>query len=320
MSRWFRHYAGMARDDKLVRAAIKSGQPVERVVWLWAAILESAAEIDDGGRYDLDTAEAAYFLRASTDDLDAIVAALAACGRVADGCVVKWGDRQFQSDRSAERQKRHREKQKAGGDAGGDDETNSMARHGDDGVTSLSRHSDAPETETDTEADKKEEPTPPTSGGGAFRIETPARAPKPPYPEEFEALWRSYSPVASPNSTKADAHKAWAKLDEPTKAQCAEGLALYVAWLREEKQRRDGTKVKHLETFISKRGWEPFTERQPSAAATTVWVTDDDPRWPVAADRWRAEKGRPPPVVGGSQGNTGQGWHFPTDWLEPRAH
>lgn len=168
--------------------------------------------------------------------------------------------------------------------------------------------------------ERREEPTPPTSGGGAFRIETPARAPKPPYPEEFEALWRSYNPVASPNSTKADAHKAWAKLDEPTKAQCAEGLALYVAWLREEKQRRDGTKVKHLETFISKRGWEPFTERRPSAAATTVWVTDDDPRWPVAADRWRAEKGRPPPVVGGSQGNTGQGWHFPTDWLEPRAH
>ena len=59
MSRWFRHYAGLARDDKLVRAAMKSKQPVERVVWVWCAILESAAEIDDGGRYELDHAECA---------------------------------------------------------------------------------------------------------------------------------------------------------------------------------------------------------------------------------------------------------------------
>jgi hypothetical protein len=32
MSRWFRHYAGMMRDDKLVRVAIRSKQTIERVV------------------------------------------------------------------------------------------------------------------------------------------------------------------------------------------------------------------------------------------------------------------------------------------------
>ncbi len=62
MSRWFRHYAGLARDDKLVRVALKSKQPVERVMWVWVAILESASEINDGGRYDFDADEAAYFL------------------------------------------------------------------------------------------------------------------------------------------------------------------------------------------------------------------------------------------------------------------
>jgi hypothetical protein len=35
MSRWFRHYAGMMRDDKLVRVAIRSGQTIERVVWVY---------------------------------------------------------------------------------------------------------------------------------------------------------------------------------------------------------------------------------------------------------------------------------------------
>jgi hypothetical protein len=50
VSRWFRHYAGMMRDDKLVRVAIRSGQAIERVCWIWGAILESAAEIDNGGK------------------------------------------------------------------------------------------------------------------------------------------------------------------------------------------------------------------------------------------------------------------------------
>src|SRR3972149_8906027 len=104
MSRWFRHYAGMMRDEKLVRAAMASKQPVERVVWIWGAILESAAEINDGGRYELDHAEVAYFLRADEADVAAIEAALTQLARVANAIVVKWGDRQYQSDRSAPRQ------------------------------------------------------------------------------------------------------------------------------------------------------------------------------------------------------------------------
>ncbi len=63
MSRWFRHYAGMMRDDKLVRVSIKSKQSVERVCWVWCAILESAAEIDDSGRYEIEHEEIARFLR-----------------------------------------------------------------------------------------------------------------------------------------------------------------------------------------------------------------------------------------------------------------
>ena len=119
MSRWFRHYAGMMRDEKLVRVAIKSKQPVERVLWIWGAILESAAEIDDNGRYDLDPAEVAYFLRADEDDVGAVFTALADAGRVADNSVVHWGNRQFTSDKSKERQAAYRERkrqQKSDGD------------------------------------------------------------------------------------------------------------------------------------------------------------------------------------------------------------
>jgi len=147
MSRWYRAYAGMARDDKLVRVALKAKQPIERVVWIWCAILESAAELDDGGRYDIDIGEVAYFLRADEADISNILDALCDIKRVASGFVVNWGDRQFQSDRSAERQKRYRERQKQ--------ETKSSDCNASGAlnvtVTSPLRHGDAPETETYTD-------------------------------------------------------------------------------------------------------------------------------------------------------------------------
>lgn len=112
MSRWFRHYTGMMRDEKLVSAAIRSKQTVERVVWIWGAILESAAEINDGGRYELDPGEAAYFLRCDEADVVGVVGALEALGRLNEGCVAQWAERQFESDASRDRQKRYRERQK----------------------------------------------------------------------------------------------------------------------------------------------------------------------------------------------------------------
>lgn len=160
MSRWFRHYAGMMRDDKLVRVSIKSRQTIERVLWVWGAILESAAEIDDNGRYDLDAAEIAYFLRADEADISAVLAALADAGRVADGAVVKWGNRQFSSDRSAARVAEHRERKRA---------ENRGCNSGQEGcsgdVTLQERHCNSPETEADTETDI----TPLTPQGGEQR-------------------------------------------------------------------------------------------------------------------------------------------------------
>lgn len=150
MSRWFRHYAGMMRDEKLVSAAVKSRQPVERVVWVWGAILESASEINDNGRYDFDAGEAAYFLRCDDADLVGILACLESLGRLSGGVVVRWSDRQYSSDSAAERQRRYRERKSGNapvhGD-GGDDQ-----RNGD--VTPPSRDGAVTAQETDTEAEK----------------------------------------------------------------------------------------------------------------------------------------------------------------------
>lgn len=90
MSRWFRHYAGMVRDAKLVSASIASKQPIERVVWVWGAILESAAEVDDGGRFNVLWDADAYYLRVDESALTDIVAALSHQGMIADGVVCDW--------------------------------------------------------------------------------------------------------------------------------------------------------------------------------------------------------------------------------------
>lgn len=116
MSRWFRHYAGMMRDEKLVRVAVKAKQPVERVVWIWGAILESAEEINDAGRFEFDAGEAAYFLRCDEADLVCVVECLENLGRISGGVVTRWSERQFDSDSAKERQRRYRERRKAGSD------------------------------------------------------------------------------------------------------------------------------------------------------------------------------------------------------------
>lgn len=298
MSRWFRHYAGMARDDKLVRAAIKAGQSVERTVWVWAAILESAAEIDDGGRFELDTAEVAYFLRADEADIAGIVAALEAGGRIAGDCVVHWGDRQFQSDRSAERQRRHREKQKARGDDHRELCLEEDVRHSDDRVTALSRHGDAPETETHTEPETE-----------IKKRESNARAP----------VDASHSEAAGP--IPAD----WQPGETDWKAALTAGLAPKDI-PAEAARFRDHNIAKGTVTVNISALWRVWLSRiadfgkakpPPPAEGPIVgmtWVTEDDANWPKAAARHLSEKGKAL-FPGTSRHASGYGAFVPSDWL-----
>lgn len=57
-----------------------------------------------------------------------------------------------------------------------------------------------------------------------------------------------------------------------------------------------------------------FTPKAFNVVRATVWVTNEDPRWLLLADRYRKERGRDPPTRGG---NGGQGWDFPADWVSP---
>lgn len=238
MSRWFRHYAGMVRDAKLVSASIASKQPIERVVWIWGAILESAAEVDDGGRFILDTAEVAYFLRADEADICSVVDALVRLQRLSSDRVVHWGDRQFTSDRSADRQARYRER-KQGKTSGGDGNQTS----GDGEVTSPSRHGDAPDTETELETD-----TPPKApqGGGVGDL--------------FDQVWEAFPRNPTSNEGRAEAVFRATKAKDQTAILAA--AQRYSRWFTEECERRKKPRderlsfVPHLSTWVESGAWK----------------------------------------------------------------
>ncbi len=119
MSRWCRHYAGMIRDPKLVSVAITTGQTIERVVWVWSAILEDAAEKNNGGGYGVDYREIARFLCCLEDDILCILREFERI-LVADQQVIKWEKRNkgsLKDPTNAQRQARFREKNKQTKDA-----------------------------------------------------------------------------------------------------------------------------------------------------------------------------------------------------------
>jgi hypothetical protein len=290
MSRWFRHYAGMMRDEKLVRAAMKAKQPVERVVWVWGAILESAAEIDDGGRYELDAAEVAYFLRTDEADIRAIEDALAALERVASGSVVKWGDRQFQSDKSRERQARYRENRKQPGGSDGD----GVAPSRDGGVTERRCDSDAPETETETEVTSEVQAL--TLIGGASETVRP-NAVRTNAGPSFDDFWKAYPTDALMSKKKAAAE--WRRLSAEKRAAALASCAGFRAHCSATPDYRPV----HACRYLSEERFVGFVQAEAKVAASaSVHIMAGAPGW----QEWQAVKKTPTDAKGG--------WWFPSPY------
>ena len=237
MNRWFRHYAGMMRDDKLVRAAVRSKQPVERVVWVWGAILESAAELQDGGRYDFDADEAAYFLRCEPADLVTISDALCDLGRIDSGKVTKWGDRQFESDGSRERQQRYRDRQKA-----------SRVTPRDVTPPSPNGAVTPQEAETETESETKTEIHPPPSVPDAEGARV-----------DFVDVWEAFP--QNPSSTEIKAKAAFDRLKPADRQAVLDEAIRYSRWFAADCEERDRTLdaglrfVPHLSTWLDGGQW-----------------------------------------------------------------
>lgn len=283
MSRWFRHYAGLARDDKMVRAALRSKQPVERVIWVWVAILESAAEINDNGRYDFDADEAAYFLRADADELRCIESALADLGRIDSGAVAKWGDRQFTSDTSTERVKRFRDRKNLRGNVADED--------GERCETPVKRFSNAPEPETEANISILTDGSPKPPKRQRTRIE---------YSEDYEGFWKAY-PTDSLMS-KSVGYERWKKLSPEDRQRAILSLPAFNAYCRSDSTYRPV----HVERYLSQRRFDGFA-KQAEVNSSMVFLKVGSAQFDAWNTYLRDTKGKGAP-------NHNGGWRFPSEW------
>jgi hypothetical protein len=135
MSRWYRAYAGTVRDDKLAECAVIAGASRAVVIATWHAILESAADTGDGGRFETNPRRVAAILAEPVAIVDAVFKAMDEIGLIGNDLVTAWRKRQYESDSSTERSRKHRD----------------MKRNA--GATAMQRCATPPDTEAETETD-----------------------------------------------------------------------------------------------------------------------------------------------------------------------
>ena len=148
---WFRFYTEAVSDKKLRRIARDNGESMAHVLGVWTIVLSMASDspvrgtllISDDVPATIDDISDAAGCNVTETFLKLLVTGLVTVGVTNDGhkvySVPAWDKRQFESDSSATRVKRHRERKKA-------------AKKGEN-VTPVKRYSNAPDTDTDTDTE-----------------------------------------------------------------------------------------------------------------------------------------------------------------------
>jgi hypothetical protein len=119
MNRWFRWYEGTTEDGKFRVVARLSRVTVRDVIALWAFMLEDAAHLDHRGVCNRNEDFMASILDFEDGVVERVLAAMKEVGLISteEGgiSICNFGKRQFESDGSAERVRRHRDKRAAAG-------------------------------------------------------------------------------------------------------------------------------------------------------------------------------------------------------------
>ncbi|CAH1657694.1 hypothetical protein CHELA1G11_13014 [Hyphomicrobiales bacterium] len=148
MTRWYRAYAGTVKDDKLAEVAIVAGCSRSVAIAVWHSLLESAAESGKGGLFETTPRRIAANLGEPVEVIDAVFAAMSETGMVDVNSIVAWKRRQFESDSSTERSRKHRDAKK---NVAGNEINDDATLHG--------RSATPPDTDTDTDNKKTSHPS-----------------------------------------------------------------------------------------------------------------------------------------------------------------
>ncbi|MEP0323026.1 MAG: hypothetical protein ABJP67_14495 [Nitratireductor sp.] len=296
--RWYRAYVGMMRDAKIVGVAARSRQPVERVGFVWACILESACERQDSGVYHLDQDEMAYFLRCDPADIAVVLSEMQAAGMVADGVVCRWSERQFESDRdpsAAERQRRKRERDKQG-------------RH-----APVTRDSRGPEAESDTDSESEAEELDDSKKLAAAACATEATSKPIGDGELLNALLGAAGLTAT---TMPSGMRNVGAIHD----LLGDGFDLAGDVLPVVRRLGPLRKAKSWKYFVPAIREAEAGEQQVPADRFTERVDDEDPRWPALEERYctidpATDQPRPRPLRGCPRDREGNGWRFKAAWV-----
>jgi hypothetical protein len=148
-------------------------------------------------------------------------------GRLSEGAVVRWSDRQFESDQSKDRQKRYRDRLKSSRDGG---------------VTSRDGEVTAQDTDTDTDSSSlRSEP---------FEKETRERG-------EFSDWFNSWPSAASDNDD--DAFSAWLDLSEADRSEASKQSSAYV----DAAKGGGRTAICSAANYLRKRMWTRLAKLKP---------------------------------------------------------
>jgi uncharacterized protein YdaU (DUF1376 family) len=129
------------------------------------------------------------------------------------------------------------------------------------------------------------------------------------YPDDFEGFWKGY-PTDS-NMSKAEAFKAWQKLDESEKATCVATLSDYRLYCRSKPDYR----VLHAVRYITQKRFDGFKEQSDRNAKVlaergpTIFVRHESPQWDAWNRYLKATSGR-----GAVYSSRTNGWEFPSEW------
>jgi hypothetical protein len=112
VTRWYRAYEGTVTDAKLGEAALIAGCSRSVAIAAWHCLLESAAVRNNCGSYDSTPRRVAVILCEPPAQIETLFDAFEEIGLIGDGAVRSWKRRQFQSDDSKERVRKHRAKKR----------------------------------------------------------------------------------------------------------------------------------------------------------------------------------------------------------------
>ena len=282
MTRWYRSHVGLVTDAKLGEAALIAECSRAVAIAVWHAVLESCAETNDAGRYDTTPRRVAAILAEPIAKVEAVFAALADLSMIAAGCVTAWSRRQFESDSSTERSRKHRDAKRSGEAMRGHAVEPLPARD----ETPVQRCATPPYSYPETEF-----LTP------SLSLEA---APEPDGdPVGFETFWQAM-PAPNP-ATKAAALSAFARLPPPDQSKAAAAARRYASAFVTKPTTHPISPTR----FLRERCFEGYGAQATTEEAAPVFVKVETPQWRA----WTAHRGKPIPVNA-----KGTGWHFPTEW------